>query len=79
MDETNRLKNVLVMPFDQAFAPLLDDLQQRGRLDDTVVVMAESSRTRKLDKRAGHGHWGYVFIGDVGWGRRSRGNQFWGF
>ena len=62
MDETNRLKNVLVPPFDQAFAVLLDDLQQRGRLVDTlVVVMAEFGRTRKLDKRAGRGYWGNVF------------------
>ena len=61
-DETNRLKNVLVPPFDQAFSALLDDLEQRGMLDETlVVVMSEFGRPPKLDKRGGRGHWGYVF------------------
>src|SRR5438477_580869 len=37
-DETNRLKNVLIPPMDQAFATLLDDLSDRGLLDETLVV-----------------------------------------
>lgn len=61
-DETNRLKNALVPPFDQAYSALLEDLEQRGLLDETlVVVMAEFGRSPKLDARAGRGHWGYVF------------------
>jgi len=61
-DETNRLKNVLVPPFDRAYSALIEDLEQRGMLDDTlVVVMAEFGRSPKLDARAGRGHWGYVF------------------
>jgi len=61
-DETNRLKKVLVPPFDQAYSALLDDLHQSGKLDETlVVVMAEFGRSPRLDANAGRGHWGYVF------------------
>jgi hypothetical protein len=62
VDETNRLKNVLVPPFDQAYSALLTDLRDRGVLDDTlVVVMSEFGRSPKLDANAGRGHWGHVF------------------
>ncbi len=61
-DETKRLKQVLVPPFDQAFSALLEDLEQRGLADETlVVVMAEFGRSPKLDGAGGRGHWGYVF------------------
>jgi len=62
IDEPNRLRNVLVPPTDQAFAALLDDLSQRGMLDDTLVVcMAEFGRTPRYNGRAGRDHWGPVF------------------
>jgi uncharacterized protein (DUF1501 family) len=38
VDETNRLKNALVPPFDRAYSTLLSDLKQRGLLDSTVVL-----------------------------------------
>lgn len=61
-DESNRLKNVLVPPFDQTYSALLEDLEQRGMLEETlVVVMAEFGRSPKLDTRGGRGHWGHVF------------------
>jgi hypothetical protein len=61
-DEPNRLRNVLVPPTDQAFSALLDDLSQRGRLDETLVVcMAEFGRTPRYNGRAGRDHWGAVF------------------
>jgi len=61
-DESNRLKNVLVPPWDQAYAALLDDLRQRGMLERTLVVcMAEFGRTPKFNARAGRDHWGHVF------------------
>ena len=61
-DETNRLKNVLVPPLDQAYAALLTDLSDRGLLDETLVVcMAEFGRSPKLDANGGRGHWGSVF------------------
>jgi hypothetical protein len=62
IDEPNRLRNVLVPPMDQAFATLLDDLSQRGMLDDTLVVcMAEFGRTPRYNGRTGRDHWGPVF------------------
>ena len=61
-DEPNRLKNVLVPPWDQAFSALIEDLSARGLLDETLVVsMAEFGRSPRLDGAAGRGHWGHVF------------------
>lgn len=60
--ETERLRKVLVPPMDQAFATLLDDLTQRGLLDETLVVcMAEFGRTPRFNPRGGRDHWGPVF------------------
>lgn len=60
--ESPRLKNDLVPPMDQAFAALLDDLAQRGMLDDTLVVcMSEFGRTPRFNGRGGRDHWGPVF------------------
>lgn len=61
-NEPERLRNVLVPPMDQAFAALLDDLEQRGLLDDTLVVcMGEFGRTPRFNGRRGRDHWGPVF------------------
>jgi hypothetical protein len=61
-DETNRLKTVLAPPMDQAYSALLEDLWQRGMLDETLVVcMAEFGRSPKINARAGRDHWGYVY------------------
>lgn len=61
-DETRRLKNVLVPPLDHGFSSLLEDLAERGRLEETLVVcMAEFGRTPKFNARAGRDHWGPVF------------------
>lgn len=44
--------------FDKAFSALLDDLTDRGMLDDTlVVVTGEFGRTPKINKNAGRDHW----------------------
>src|SRR6185503_14012998 len=41
---------------------LLDDLSQRGLLDETLVVwMAEFGRTPLLNPSGGRDHWGRVF------------------
>lgn len=61
-DETARLKDVLVPPMDQAYSALLEDLAQRGLLDQTLIVsMGEFGRSPKLDAAGGRGHWGYVY------------------
>lgn len=49
-------------PFDQALTALLTDLDQRGMLDKTLVmVTSEFGRTPKVNKDAGRDHWPKVF------------------
>lgn len=60
--ESGRLKDVLVPPTDLAFSALLEDLDRRGMLEETLVVcMSEFGRTPRLDGNGGRGHWGSVF------------------
>ena len=48
--------------FDQAYAALITDLDQRGMLDRTLVmVSSEFGRTPKINKDAGRDHWPKVF------------------
>jgi hypothetical protein len=61
------LKQFLYPPMDQAVSALLDDLSERGLLDDTLIVMAgEFGRTPKVlhlpqhYETAGRDHWGGV-------------------
>ncbi|MBM4059150.1 MAG: DUF1501 domain-containing protein, partial [Planctomycetes bacterium] len=49
-------------PFDQAFAALVNDLDRRGLLDSTLVmVSSEFGRTPRVNKEAGRDHWPKVF------------------
>jgi uncharacterized protein (DUF1501 family) len=58
---TNALKQLMPI-MDAAYSALLDDLPQRGLLDDTLVVwMAEFGRTPRLNGAGGRDHWGRVF------------------
>jgi hypothetical protein len=44
---------------DQGVSALITDLEQRGMLDDTLVVITgEFGRTPRINKRAGRDHWG---------------------
>ncbi len=55
-DNFKRLRNVLLPPFDRASAALLDDLSDRGRLDETLVVLlTEFGRTPRV-RGAGRDH-----------------------
>lgn len=48
--------------FDQAFSALLEDLDQRGLLDETLVVVAgEFGRTPQINKTAGRDHWAHCY------------------
>ncbi len=48
--------------FDQAFAALVTDLDRRGMLDKTMVmVTSEFGRSPKINKDAGRDHWPRVF------------------
>lgn len=61
-NEPERLKTALAPAADRALAALLDDLADRGRLDDTLVMcLSEFGRTPKFNGRAGRDHWGHVF------------------
>lgn len=52
----------LIPTFDQAFAALLADLDDRGLLDETLVIaMGEFGRTPKLNPSGGRDHWPRVF------------------
>lgn len=52
----------LVPSLDLALAALLDDLSDRGLLDETlVIVMGEFGRTPKLNTQGGRDHWPRVF------------------
>ena len=48
----------LLPAFDLGFTALLDDLRQRGLLDETLVaIIGEFGRTPKINKKAGRDHW----------------------
>ncbi len=45
-------------PFEATIAALIEDLQQRGRLDRTLVIaLGEFGRTPKVNDRGGRDHW----------------------
>lgn len=59
---TERLKTVLMPPMDLAYSALLEDLEQRGLLEETLVVwMGEFGRSPKHNAVGGRDHWGHVF------------------
>jgi hypothetical protein len=52
------LQGDLIPPADKAFAALILDLEQRGLLDSTLVVMmGEMGRTPRVNAQAGRDHW----------------------
>jgi len=53
------LKNELLPKLDAAMSSLLTDLDERGMLDSTMVlVTGEFGRTPRINKDAGRDHWG---------------------
>lgn len=58
----DRLQDCLCPQFDVTFTALLDDLEQRGLLDETLVVaIGEFGRTPRINTQGGRDHWGHVF------------------
>ena len=58
----DRLEDVLCPKFDVGFTALIEDLETRGLLDETLVVaIAEFGRTPKINPLGGRDHWGPVF------------------
>ena len=72
-----RLRNFLLPVFDQAFTALLLDLEERGMLDETLVlVISEHGRTPKIDSKpagAGRHHWSRVYSQVYAGGGMGRG------
>lgn len=54
------LKSEYLLPsLDRSYSALIEDLTQRGLLEDTLVVaMGEFGRTPKINKTGGRDHWG---------------------
>jgi uncharacterized protein (DUF1501 family) len=56
------MKNLLCPTFDRAFAALVEDLDQRGLLAQTLVLAtAEFGRTPSVNRAAGRDHWPWVY------------------
>jgi len=61
-NQTHRLNGWLLPGFDAAFSALILDLEDRGLLDETLVVwMSEHGRTPKFNANAGRDHWSRVY------------------
>jgi uncharacterized protein (DUF1501 family) len=57
-----QMKESLCPTFDQAFAALVGDLDQRGLLGQTLVLAtAEFGRTPKVNSAGGRDHWPWVY------------------
>jgi uncharacterized protein (DUF1501 family) len=73
-----RLKEFLLPVFDHSFAALILDLEQRGMLDETLVlVISEHGRTPQIDskpKGAGRHHWSRAYSQVYAGGGMGRGN-----
>jgi hypothetical protein len=61
-NQTPRLKGWLWPGFDAAFSGLILDLEQRGTLDETLVIwMSEHGRTPRINAEGGRDHWSRVY------------------
>jgi hypothetical protein len=75
---SERLKTALMPPMDQAYSGLLADLEDRGLLDETLVVwMGEFGRSPRVNSAGGRDHWGHVFSVALA-GGGVRGGQVYG-
>ncbi len=57
-----QMRDSLAPTFDTAFSALVEDLADRGMLEETLVfVNAEFGRTPKINSNAGRDHWPFVY------------------
>jgi len=72
-----RLKDYLLPGFDRAYSALIQDLDDRGLLDDTLVLwMSEHGRTPQIDSKpqgAGRHHWSRAYSVALAGGGTPRG------
>jgi hypothetical protein len=58
----SNLKNTLLPPTDRGVSALIEDLDDRGMLDETLVVwMGDMGRTPRVNKGAGRDHWSFCY------------------
>ncbi|MBM3800854.1 MAG: DUF1501 domain-containing protein [Acidimicrobiia bacterium] len=61
-ENDKNLRRTLVPPLDQSLSTLLEDLQQRGLLESTVVIaMGEFGRTPHINPGNGRDHWPFCW------------------
>lgn len=71
---TDEGSKLLIPPLDRAVAALIEDLEQRGLYDRTLVVaMGEFGRTPRMNAEGGRDHWGNVFSVLMGCGSLNMG------
>lgn len=72
-----RMKQYLLPGFDPAFAALIRDLEQRGLLDETLIIcMGEHGRTPQIDSKpvgAARHHWSQAYSAVLAGGGTKRG------
>jgi hypothetical protein len=73
-----KMKDRLLPPVDRAFSALIEDLEERGLLEQTLIAWTgEFGRTPKINKGGGRDHWGRVYSTVLA-GGRIRGGQVYG-
>ena len=73
-DNIKRANGTQMPNFDKAYATLIRDLEERGLLDSTLVVVStEFGRTPKINGTAGRDHWPKVFSVALAGGGVKRG------
>ena len=76
-DSIDRNMKRQVPAFDQAYATLISDLESRGLLDSTLVVVAsEFGRTPKINQTSGRDHWPKVFSSLMAGGGIKKGQVY---
>jgi hypothetical protein len=73
----SQMKEALCPIFDRAFAALVEDLAERGLLDQTLVLAtAEFGRTPRVNRGAGRDHWPWVYSIAVAGGGVAAGRAY---
>ena len=71
-----RMKQLLLPSFDLAYSALLNDLDERGLLDETLIIcMSEHGRTPRINNKPGGGrdHWSRAYSAVLAGGGIARG------
>jgi hypothetical protein len=72
------LKDTLLPPMDQGMSALLEDLHNRGLLEQTLVVwMGDMGRTPRINRDSGRDHWSFCYSVVMA-GAGIRGGQVYG-